>query len=189
MQPAGLRAFDLVDLAALSPTLKFDLRYATTNNFLGTPVYPAAVARMQRPAAAALLRAHAGLAAAGYGLCIHDAYRPWSVTKVFWDATPADMKQFVANPDPGSRHNRGCAVDLTLYDLATGEVVTTTSGYDEFTARAYPDYPGGTSRQRWFREVLRRAMEAQGFAVYEHEWWHFDFADWRSYPIGNEVLR
>lgn len=188
-QPAGMRAFDLVDLASLSPTLKFDIRYATADNFLGTAVYPAAVAKMQRPAAEALLRAHTALAGLGYGLCIHDAYRPWAITKVFWDATPDGQKQFVANPNPGSRHNRGCAVDLTLYELASGQVVATTSGYDEFTARAYPDYQGGTSRQRWYRELLRRTMEAEGFAVYEHEWWHFDFGAWRSYPIGNEVLR
>ncbi|MCA8965304.1 MAG: serine hydrolase, partial [Planctomycetes bacterium] len=93
-----------------------------------------------------------------------------------------------ADPSKGSRHNRGCAVDLTLHDLATGEVVDMVSGYDEFTERAYPDYPGGTTRQRHYREVLRRAMQEQGFTVYEHEWWHFDFADWRQYPIGNEPL-
>jgi serine beta-lactamase-like protein LACTB len=115
-------------------------------------------------------------------------YRPWSVTKVFWDAAPENLKHFVANPASGSRHNRGCAVDLTLYVLATGEVVTMPSGYDEFTERAYPDYPGGTSRQRHYREVLRRAMEDEGFTVYEHEWWHYDFADWQRYPVGNEPL-
>ena len=53
----------------------------------------------------------------GYGLLIFDAYRPWYVTKIFWDATPPDKHQFVADPAQGSRHNRGCAVDLTLYDL------------------------------------------------------------------------
>ena len=187
-QPAGLRDFDLVDLAELDPTIQFDIRYATENNFLGARVYGRAVAKMQRPAAQALLRAHRGLKEQGLGLKVFDAYRPWSVTKVFWDATPQHMKQFVANPANGSRHNRGCAVDLTLYDLKTGEEHRMPSGYDEFTARAYPDYPGGTSRQRHFREVLRRAMEAQGFSVYEHEWWHFDFAEWRAYPVGNDPL-
>jgi len=187
-QPPGLREFDLVDLAELDPTIQFDIRYATDNNFLGAQVYSRAVAKMQRPAAEALLRAHRELKKQGLGLKIFDAYRPWSVTKVFWDATPQHLKQFVANPANGSRHNRGCAVDLTLYDLKTGEEHRMPSGYDEFTARAYPDYPGGTSRQRHFREVLRRAMESQGFAVYEHEWWHFDFSEWRAYPIGNDPL-
>ena len=187
-QPPGLRAFDLVDLAGLDATLQFDIRYATDNNFLGAKVYDRGVAKMQRPAAAALLRAHQELSKLGLGVKVFDAYRPWAVTKVFWDATPAHLKHFVANPSSGSRHNRGCAVDLTLYELATGKEVEMPSGYDEFTERAYPDYPGGTSEQRHYREVLRRAMEAQGFAVYEHEWWHFDYAEWRSYPIGNEPL-
>lgn len=187
-QPASLRQFDLVDLADLDPTIQFDIRYATDSNFLGAQVYGRAVAKMQRPAAQALLRAHQELKKQGLGLKVFDAYRPWAVTKVFWDATPQHLKQFVANPANGSRHNRGCAVDLTLYDLDTGEEHTMPSGYDEFTARAYPDYPGGTSRQRHYREVLRRAMEAQGFSVYEHEWWHFDFAEWRAYPVGNDPL-
>lgn len=188
-RPSRLRDFDLLDLRAIGPTLKLDVRYATANNFLGAAVYPAAVAKMQRPAAGALRRVHERLAAEGLGLQVFDAYRPWSVTKVFFDATPESMKHFVADPANGSRHNRGCAVDLTLYDLATGAQITMPSGYDEFTARAYPDYPGGTSRQRHYREKLRRAMEAEGFAVYEFEWWHFDYHSWRSYPVGNEVLR
>ncbi len=189
-QQAGPRRdFDLLDLRAIGPTLKLDVRYATANNFLGAPIYPAAVAKLQRPAAEALKRVHETLAERGLGLVVFDAYRPWSVTKVFFDATPASMRHFVADPGHGSRHNRGCAVDLSLYDLATGEVVEMPSGYDEFTPRAYPDYPGGTSRQRYHRELLRRAMEEQGFAVYEFEWWHFDFHSWRDYPVGNEVLQ
>ncbi|MBK8100121.1 MAG: serine hydrolase [Planctomycetes bacterium] len=186
-QPAGLRPAELVGLAELSPTLRFDIRYATANNFLGTPVYESANPRLQRPAAAALLRAHGALAAQGLGLCIFDAYRPWAVTKVFFDATPPAQRHFVADPAQGSRHNRGCAVDLTLYELATGAIVEMPSGFDEFTERAYPDWPGGTTRQRWHRELLRRAMEDSGFTVYEHEWWHFDFADWRQYPVLNET--
>ncbi|HEX5050190.1 MAG TPA: serine hydrolase [Planctomycetota bacterium] len=188
-QPEGLLPFDLVELATLDPTLKFDVRYATDNNFLGTQVYPVAKAKMQRPAAEALLAAHRALAREGFGLCIFDAYRPWSVTKVFFEATPVPLRHFVADPSQGSRHNRGCAVDLTLYSLSTGEVVDMPSGYDEFTERAYPDYPGGTSRQRHCRELLRTAMEAAGFSVYEHEWWHFDFEDWQRYPVGNERLQ
>ncbi|HEX6811136.1 MAG TPA: serine hydrolase [Planctomycetota bacterium] len=187
-QPEGLLPFDLVELESLEPSLKFDIRYATSNNFLGTPVYAAAIAKMQRPAAEALVRVHRALAARGFGLCVFDAYRPWFVTKVFFEATPVELRHFVADPSQGSRHNRGCAVDLTLYDLATGAVMDMPSGFDEFTPRAYPDYPGGTSRQRHCREVLRRAMEAEGFTVYEHEWWHFDYRDWRRYPVGNVPL-
>jgi serine beta-lactamase-like protein LACTB len=151
-------------------------------------VYERAVAKLQRPAAEALARAHRRLAEHGVGIQVFDAYRPWWVTKVFWDAAPRHLKLFVADPMRGSRHNRGCAVDVTLYDLGTGAPIEMPSGYDEFTARAYPDYPGGTSRQRYFRELLRRAMEDEGFDVYEHEWWHFDHREWRRFAIGNEPL-
>ena len=176
---------DLVELTKLDPTIKLEIRYATTNNFLGTPFYSEARAFMQRPAAEAVVRANRKLKAQGYGLLIHDAYRPWYVTKVFWDATPDDKKIFVADPSKGSRHNRGCAVDLTLYDLKTGKPVEMVSTYDETTDRAYPNYPGGTSLQRWHRDLLRAAMESEGFTVYEAEWWHFDYKDWQKYPIGN----
>jgi D-alanyl-D-alanine dipeptidase len=179
------RKTDLVELTKLDPTIRLEIRYATTNNFLGTVFYSQARAFMQRPAAEAVVRASTRLHVMGYGLLIHDAYRPWYVTRVFWDATPDDKKVFVADPSKGSRHNRGCAVDLTLYDLKTGKPIEMVSTYDETTARAYPDYPGGTSLQRWHRALLRAAMEAEGFTVYEAEWWHFDYKDWRKYLIGN----
>jgi D-alanyl-D-alanine dipeptidase len=179
------RPADLVELVRLDTTIKLDIRYATSNNFMGTPLYDEARAFMQRPAAEAVVRASQWLHTRGYGLLIHDAYRPWFVTKMFWDATPDDKKMFVADPASGSKHNRGCAVDLTLYDLATGRPVTMTGGYDEMTDRSYPDYPGGTSRQRWLRALLRQAMDMQGFTVDKEEWWHFDYKDWRDYGIGN----
>lgn len=177
--------FDLVDLSTLDPSIKLDIRYATDNNFLGTPFYSSAKALMQKDAGEALARAHKALKDAGLGLLIHDAYRPWYVTKMFWDATPEANHGFVANPAEGSKHNRGCAVDLTLYDLKTGEPIRMVGGYDEFSDRSNPDYPGGTSRQRWYRDLLRHSMEAQGFSVNESEWWHYDFKDWPKYPIGN----
>ena len=176
---------DLVELTTLDPTIKLEIRYASSNNLFGTPFYSQARAFLQRPAAEALVRVSAALRPRGYGLLVHDGYRPWSVTKMFWDASPEDKHIFVANPADGSKHNRGAAVDLTLYELATGAPVEMVSTYDETSSRAYPDYPGGTSRQRWHRALLRRAMEAERFAVYETEWWHFDFAEWRRYPIGN----
>lgn len=176
---------DLVELAKLDNTLKLDIRYATANNFLSTPVYTMAKAFLQRPAAEALVRVHHKLAGQGYGLLVHDGYRPWYVTKIFWEATPPKDRVFVANPAQGSRHNRGMAVDLTLYERATGKPVAMPGGYDEMSARSYPDYPGGTSQQRWHRELLRHAMEAEGFRVYEAEWWHFDYKDWKKYPIQN----
>jgi D-alanyl-D-alanine dipeptidase len=174
---------ELTELVTLDPSIRLDIRYATADNFTGRPVYEQARAFLQRPAAEALVRAQARLRAQGYGLVVFDGYRPWRVTKLFWDLTPADQKDFVADPRQGSRHNRGCAVDLSLYDLATGREVEMPSGYDDFSARAHPDYPGGTPESRARRDLLRAAMEAEGFTVYEFEWWHFDYRDWRLYPI------
>jgi serine beta-lactamase-like protein LACTB len=182
-QPDTLLPVDLVELQALDRGIKYDIRYATTNNFMGAVFYSSARARLQRPAAEAVVRAHRKLKDMGYGLLIFDAYRPWYVTKMFWDATPDSLRDFVADPAVGSRHNRGAAVDLTLYDLATGQPVAMPSGYDEFSNRAHPNYPGGTTRQRWHRDLLRRVMEAEGFTVYDVEWWHFDYHNWRRYPV------
>jgi zinc D-Ala-D-Ala dipeptidase len=176
---------ELVELVKLDATIKLDIRYATANNFLSTPLYSQARAFLQRPAAQVLVRVNRALKKQGYGLLIHDGYRPWYVTKMFWDATPDDKKIFVANPMKGSRHNRGCAVDLTLYDLKTGEAVPMPSGYDEMTKRAYADYPGGTPEETEHRAILRQAMEKEGFTVNPEEWWHFDYKDWKKYPILN----
>jgi D-alanyl-D-alanine dipeptidase len=167
----SFRAPDLVELVKLDPTIKLDITYAGTNNFLSTAVYTQARAFLQRPAAEALVRAQHELEASGYGLIIHDGYRPWYVTRIFWDATPRNQKIFVANPAEGSKHNRGCAVDLSLYDLKT--------------PRAYAHYAGGTPEERARRELLRRAMVKQHFLVNPKEWWHFDYVDWKQYPILN----
>src|ERR1700726_2212484 len=184
-EQGNFRKPDLVELTRLDPTIKMDVRYATTNNFLGTPLYTQARSFLQKPAAEALLRAQQEVKALGYGLIIHDGYRPWYVTEIFWDATPDDKKIFVADPGEGSKHNRGCAVDLSLYDLKTGEEVKMPSGYDEMTERAYANYTGGTPEERARRALLKQAMEKQGFVVNPTEWWHFDYKDWKQYPILN----
>jgi D-alanyl-D-alanine dipeptidase len=176
---------DLVELVKLDPTIKLDIRYATKNNFLGRKVYKQARAFLQRPAAEALVRVSQRLREKGFGLVIFDGYRPWSVTKVFWDATPEDKRIFVADPSKGSRHNRGCAVDLSMYDLKTGELVKMPGEYDEMTERSHINYDCATDKAKWFRDLLRSAMESEGFAVYEPEWWHYDYKDWKEYPILN----
>ena len=176
---------DLVELTSLDPAFHLDIRYAQSNNFLSTPVYTQARAFMQRPAAEALQSALNKLQLLGYGLLIHDAYRPWYVTKIFWDATPPADHNFVADPQKGSKHNRGCAVDLTLYDLATGQAIEMPGLYDEMSPRSFPNFPGGTSLQRWHRDLLRKAIESEGFTVDANEWWHFDYKDWKQYPILN----
>jgi D-alanyl-D-alanine dipeptidase len=176
---------DLVELVKLDKNLKLDIRYATENNFMGIPLYSQPRAFLQRPVAEALVKAHKKLQAIGYGLIIFDAYRPWYVTKMFWDATPLSMRNFVADPKSGSRHNRGGAVDVGLYDIESKQPIFFGGDFDEFSERSFVSYPGGTSRERWFREILRQALEAEGFEVYEDEWWHFDYKDSKKYPIIN----
>jgi D-alanyl-D-alanine dipeptidase len=183
------RASDLVEPVALDPTLRLDVRYASSRNFLRWPVYAEPRVFLQRPAAEAVVRVNRALRDQGYGLLLFDGYRPWYVTQVFWDATPPEQRMFVADPNQGSRHNRGCAVDLTLYELASGREVAMPSDYDDFTERASPDYAGGSPQQRAARDLLRRAMEAEGFTVNEHEWWHFDCRDWQQYRIENVLFK
>ncbi|MGI8812502.1 MAG: M15 family metallopeptidase [Pyrinomonadaceae bacterium] len=177
------READLVELITLDPTIELDIRYATANNFVGRAVYPEARAFLQKPAAKALLRVHDKLKKHSLGLVIFDGYRPWTITKLFWDVTPEDKRKFVANPEKGSKHNRGCAVDLSVYDLKTGKLLDMPSGYDEFSERASPDYKGGSETQTANREMLRKMMEAEGFTVNPNEWWHFDYKDWEQYAI------
>jgi D-alanyl-D-alanine dipeptidase len=184
-EPGPFRNPELVELIKVGPTIKLDIRYATKNNFLGSRVYQQARAFLQRPAAEALVRVNQSLRQQGFGLIVFDGYRPWSVTKVFWDATPDDRKVFVADPSKGSRHNRGCAVDLSMFELKTGAAVQMPSEYDEFTERAHINYECATPDAKRLRGILRAAMEAEGFAVYEPEWWHYDFKDWKEYPIMN----
>jgi D-alanyl-D-alanine dipeptidase len=185
VEAGPFRKPDLVELIKLDPTIKLDIRYATKNNFLGKAVYKQARAFLQRPAAEALMRVNQSQRRQGYGLVVFDGYRPWSVTKVFWDATPEDKKIFVADPGKGSRHNRGCAVDLSLFDLRTGAEVKMPSEYDEMTERAHINYECAMPEAKRLRELLRASMATEGFAVYEPEWWHYDYKDWKEYPIMN----
>ena len=184
-ESGNFRQSDLVELVKLDATIKLDIHYASDNNFMGTPFYTQARAFLQRPAAEALVRANRELHKRGYGLLIFDGYRPWYVTKMFWDGTPPEDHLYVADPAKGSKHNRGCAVDLTVYDLRTGHPLDMPSGYDEMSERAHSDYAGGTPLQNANRALLRSVMEAQGFVANPNEWWHFDYKDWEQYPIMN----
>ena len=177
------RSPELVEIAALDSTIRLEIRYATDRNFMHRPMYAEARAFLQRPAAEALVRAHRNLLARGFGILVFDGYRPWSITKKFWDETPQARRKFVANPKKGSKHNRGCAVDVSIYEWRNGKEVEMPSPYDDFSARAAAGYPGGGREQRRLRDLLRTVMEKEGFSVNPDEWWHFDYREWRSYRI------
>ena len=174
----------LLELVKLDPLIKLDMRYATTNNFTGRVLYSEARAFLTAAAAEALVRASAAAKADGFGLNIFDAYRPWRVTKQLWDATPAGPKKnYVANPKRGSKHNRGCAVDLTLYDLKTAVLVEMPTDFDDFSEKAHRDYAGANPTAAANRARLQNYLESQSFIGLSNEWWHFDFAGWENYPV------
>jgi D-alanyl-D-alanine dipeptidase len=185
VETGPFRPPELVEIKPKDQGPRLDVRYATANNFIGKPVYQEARVFLQKPAAEALLRAHARLKSLGFGLLIFDGYRPWSVTQLFWEAVSGEKRLFVANPAEGSRHNRGCTVDLSLYQLDTGKEVTMPSEFDEMNEKAYPDYKGGTAKSRTMRDMLIQTMEAERFTVHPREWWHFDCQDWQEYAIMN----
>ena len=174
----------LVELIKLDPSIRLDMRYATTNNFTGRVLYSEARAFMTVAAAHAVARASVKARADGFGLTIYDAYRPWRVTKQLWDATPVGPKKdYVANPKRGSKHNRGCAVDLTLHDLDTGALFEMPTEFDDFSEKAHRDYAGASTAATANRSRLQRYVEAEGFVGLSNEWWHFDFTGWQDYPV------
>ena len=181
--PKATRAADLVELVKLEPTIKLDIRYAGSNNFLGKPVYKEARAFLQRPAAEALLAAHKDLARSGYGLMIHDGYRPWAITKLFWDMTTGFQREFVADPKTGSKHNRGCALDMTLVDLKTGNELAMPTPFDTATEESWADAPVKDEIALKNRELLKSVMAKNGFTVEPSEWWHYNFNGWKEYPL------
>ena len=185
VEPGPFATARLVELTRADSSIHLDIRYATSQNFLGEAVYEQARAFLVVPSAEALIRVSGKLHRKGYGLLVYDAYRPWYVTKIFWEAVPADKREFVADPAQGSNHNRGCAVDLTLYERKTGAAVAMPSGYDEMTPRAYSDYAGASTEEKEHRAILREAMESEGFVPMANEWWHYDYKDCRKYAILN----
>lgn len=186
IDPQATAAPDLVDLARFDPRLRFDIRYATPANFMGRVLYPLPRAVAQRPVAAALSRVQTRAEAAGYGLLIFDAYRPWRITRMMWDQTPPEKREFVADPRTGSRHNRGCSIDLSLHK--DGAEVTMPSPYDDFTPAAYRSNTAAPAEALRLSRLLEEWMVAEGFVPLANEWWHYDWAEWRRYPIMDTPL-
>jgi D-alanyl-D-alanine dipeptidase len=178
---AGAPPHDFVDLSVYPFGL--DIRYAGPENFLGHSVYPSEQAFLQHPVAESLLRAHRKLETHGFGILVFDGYRPWSVTKIFFDEATELQRGFLANPDRGSVHNRGCAVDCSLFRIKDGREVRMPSEFDEMGESAWSEYAGGTAEERKHRDLLISAMRAEGFKVLKHEWWHFDHPLAKNYPI------
>lgn len=183
VEKGEFRKSDLVELIKLDSTIRLDIRYATHNNFTGKAIYPEARAFLQRNAALALVRANAKMKKHGYGIVVYDGYRPWSITKMFWQVSPKSKRIYVANPKKGSKHNRGCAVDVSLYSLTTGSEVNMISNFDDMSERAHTDYKGGTIEQQKLRTLLIAVMQNEGFVVLKNEWWHFDYKEWKQYHI------
>ncbi len=172
---------ELIDLEQYIPGIVLDIRYATTNNFTGEKIYNLAKAYARKPVADAVKRAQAELQKQGLGIKIFDAYRPYKATVKFYEVYKDTT--YVASPYRGSRHNRGCAIDMTIINLKTGEELKMPTGYDSFQKEAWPKTPIKDPEARKNRALIIQVMEKQGFKVNSSEWWHFDFIGWRNYEV------
>lgn len=171
---------DLVNISTLDSTIIVDIKYATADNFMGDTLYSANICILRRAVAERLVKVQQSLREQGFGLKIWDGYRPLSVQQKMWEKMP-DPK-YVANPQYGSNHNRGAAVDVTLVDSLGNEVEMPTE-FDDFSDEAASGYPYGSKKALKNREILQRAMRAQGFTTIKSEWWHFNDCDVKKYPV------
>lgn len=172
---------ELVDLGKFVPGLILDIRYATTNNFTGEKIYKLARAYARKPVAIALKEAQDEFNKAGVGIKIFDAYRPYKATVKFYEVYRDTT--YVASPYRGSRHNRGCAIDMTIVDLKTGRELQMPTEFDSFKKEAWPTTPVKDPVIRKNRDLLISVMERHGFKVNASEWWHFDFIGWKKYEV------
>lgn len=173
----------MVELKTLLPRLVYDLRYASTNNFMHRLMYPSNtnITFMRLPAAMALQKVQTELNAKGLGLKIFDAYRPYSVTVKFWELVKDE--RYVANPAKGSGHNRGIAVDLTIIDLKTGKELDMGTGFDNFSDTAHHAFTHLPESVLANRTLLKATMEKYGFKAFDTEWWHYFLAGGDRFEI------
>ena len=180
----------LLDMRTITPDAQFDVTYATSKNLVKRAVYPTADVFMRKPAALALERVHKILKKQGFGLVLFDGYRPYRVTEIFYEEIRDTI--YVADPHRGSRHNRGMAIDLSMFDLKSGQRVSMPSAYDETTPRAFHNYMDSDSASLKHREILKNAMVAVGFEINAHEWWHYDFKGYQkcfTYDLWHTEIR
>ncbi len=175
----------LTNLEAPDLGFQFDIRYARHDNFVSRKVYSRPNAFLLSHVAEDLKKVHDSLRPKGLGLLIFDGYRPWSVTKLFWDLSSEHDRNFLADPAKGSSHNRGCAVDLSLYDLKSGKPVQMPSDFDEMNEKSYANFVGGSHESRQLRDLLRESMEAKSFKGIQNEWWHFNHNSHAEWPVMN----
>lgn len=172
---------ELINLQTFIPTLVLDIRYATTNNFTGEQIYTLARAYARKPVAEALKKVQEELKPQGLGIKVFDAYRPYKATVRFYEVYRDTT--YVASPYKGSRHNRGCALDITVINLKTGEELKMPTGYDSFKKEAWPSTPVSDPEVRKNRTLLINIMKKHGFKVNGSEWWHYDFIGWSRYEV------
>jgi len=167
--------------------IAIDLRYASSNNFVGRDLYsPFDCAWLHRDAAAALERVVAWLAGhrPGFKALVLDALRPQRVQQQLWDTLAGTgLQMYLANPARGSIHSYGMALDITLLDAA-GRELDMGTGFDDMTTLSHPALEEGflmtgelSDEQVANRRLLRSAMLQAGFVGINTEWWHFDCGD------------
>jgi D-alanyl-D-alanine dipeptidase len=173
----------MVEIRSAIPDIVYDLRYASTNNFMHRLMYPDHTNHtfMRSAAVAALKNVQEVLKKSGMGLKIFDAYRPYAVTVKFWELVKDE--RYVANPSKGSGHNRGIAVDLTIIDLKTGKELDMGTGFDNFTDSAHHAFTQLPSAVLQNRYLLKSLMEKNGFKAFDTEWWHYFFGDPNKFEI------
>lgn len=166
----------MIDLRQAIPGLKFDLRYATDDNFMHQKLYPSITTSWLRKAAVdSLAFIQAELGKLGLGLKIFDAYRPYSITVKLWE--PVKDDRYAADPKKGSGHNRGIAVDLTIINLKTEEELDMGTGFDNFSDTAHHAFTGLPTTILQNRLQLKTLMEKHGFKALDTEWWHYYLPD------------
>jgi zinc D-Ala-D-Ala dipeptidase len=171
----------LVDLGEFIPSIVQDIKYATEDNFTGRQLYPYPGVFLRYPAAVALRNVQEELKESGIGLKVWDAYRPYGATKLMWEYVRDP--RYVADPRSGSRHNRGCAVDVTLIDLITGRELSMPTAYDDFSQKAHLEFEDFSDEILNNRAYLIDVMRRHGFDPLPSEWWHFDYEEWREFEL------
>jgi len=171
----------MIDLKEAIPNLKLDVRYATSNNFTNKVIYDTVRVFLVEEAVKALKSVANDLEKDSIGIIVYDAYRPLSVQRKLWEMYP--NPDFVADPKTGSRHNRGAAIDMSLYDLKSGKSLEMPTEYDNFTEKASHSFADLSEDILQNRLYLKTKMEKYGFVSLNSEWWHYDYHDWKSYPV------